>query len=94
MNQEENILQFTLLYSESEYAVRTYRQRYYSLMSLISEHLAISGFGLCSGMGSCETCLVDISEKSSRIRLSVLSCEVQLNDDLENAVIGIVSQGK
>ena len=89
MNPEENILKFTLVHRGTEYPVRTCNRQYYSLMSLISDCLAIPGFGLCSGMGSCGTCLVDISENKSSVKRLALSCDVQVNNELENVMITI-----
>ncbi len=78
---EKNTILFTLLYRDEEYRIQTRDGQYHSLMSLISEQLPISGFGLCSGMGSCGTCLVVIDG------MPTLSCAVQVNDDLANTCI-------
>ncbi len=56
-------------------------------MTLISDYLAIPGFGLCSGMGSCGTCMVEIIENFSNRKRYGLSCEIQVSDDLANTKI-------
>lgn len=89
MNNEKNTILFTLVYKDQEYPMQTNANQYYSLMALISGHLAIPGFGLCSGMGSCGTCLVDICDRHSAVGRSTLSCDVQVNDQLANTVISI-----
>lgn len=89
MNEEAHKLFFTLIYKGEEYRVQTFSHQYYSLMTLISDYLAISGFCICSGMGSCGTCLVDISMNNSSSVKTSLACEVQLNDDLSNVTITI-----
>lgn len=61
--------------------------QYHSLMSLIVDYLAIPGFGLCCGMGSCGTCLVQITSAGSNIKSSVLACGVLVNDELANKTV-------
>jgi aerobic-type carbon monoxide dehydrogenase small subunit (CoxS/CutS family) len=80
---EKNTILFTLIYKGEEYQVQTRERQYFSLMTLISDYLTIPGFGLCSGMGSCGTCLVDIDGTST------LACEIPVNDDLANTRIKI-----
>jgi len=80
---EKNTILFTLVYQSEYFQVQTHPGQYYSLMSLISDYLTISGFGLCSGMCSCGTCLVSIDGEST------LSCAVDISDDLANTVIVI-----
>jgi hypothetical protein len=89
MNPEENNLKFTLLFKEMEFLVRTRRHEYFSLMSLISDRLSLPDFGICSGMGSCGTCIVEISPKNTDLKRSFLSCEVQVDEALENVAITI-----
>ena len=93
MDSEKNNILFTLVYQEEEYPVQTSRNQYHSLMTLISDRLAIPGFGLCSGMGGCGTCMVTISEKYSQIKRTTLSCDVQVNDELANTIITIPEMG-
>ena len=50
-------------------------------MTLISDQLQVSGFGLCSCMGSCGTCLVAIDG------MHTLACAAQVNDDIANTQI-------
>ena len=82
-------IQLTLHHLDETYRVQTSRGRYHSLMSLIADHLAIPGFGLCCGMGSCGTCLVKITSKHSFISSNVLACSILVNDDLSNTAIFI-----
>ena len=76
-----NTILFTLVYRNEEVPVQTTRNRYYSLMGLISDYLKISGFGLCSGMGSCGTCLVTIDG------VRELACAISIDDELANTRI-------
>jgi len=86
---EKNTILFTLIYSDEEYQVQTYRDQYYSLMALISDHLGLLDFGLCSGMGSCGTCLVAIRDKFSNIPRTTLSCDVRIDEELSNTIVTI-----
>ncbi|WP_439555568.1 2Fe-2S iron-sulfur cluster-binding protein [Dyadobacter sp.] len=74
---------FTLIYGNEEYQVQTGEKQHFSLMTLISYYLSISGFGLCCGMGSCGTCMVLIDGRFT------LACQVPINDWLANAEIKI-----
>ena len=89
MTSEENTIMLTLLFEGKEHQIQTNRNQYHTLMTLIADHLSILSFGLCSGMGSCGTCLVKISEKYSPIERIALSCEVQISDELANTKITI-----
>ena len=82
---------FTLVYNGEDTRVETTRDQYHTLMSLISDRLAIEGFGICCGMGSCGTCMVTIQEKKNIFIANTLSCDVQITDDLANTTI-IVSR--
>lgn len=86
---EKKIILFTLVYKNEQFAVQAARNEYRSLRSLISDRLSISGFGLCSGMGSCGTCMVNICSGNSRQGVSTLSCNVAVNDILANTEITI-----
>jgi aerobic-type carbon monoxide dehydrogenase small subunit (CoxS/CutS family) len=88
VSQDRNI-SLTLLYQGQAYSVRTFHNEYYSLMTLISAHLGIVGFGLCSGMGSCGTCLVEVGTKYSAATQLVLACDIRVNDELSNTQITI-----
>ncbi len=92
MKPEEDNIIFTLVYLEKEYRVYTHRNKYHSLMVLIADYLSLPGFGLCSGMGSCGTCMVEIREKNSSFVRHRLSCEVQVNDELANTTIFIAAE--
>lgn len=92
MEKEKNTILFTLDYKDQCYFVQTSRNQYHSLMPLISDYLALTGFGLCCGMGSCGTCLVEISAPDSSKKICTLACSVQVNDELANTIIKIASQ--
>ncbi|WP_183558891.1 2Fe-2S iron-sulfur cluster-binding protein [Mucilaginibacter sp. SP1R1] len=85
----KNTILLTLYYRNESYQVQTNTKQYHSLMTLILDHLAIPGFGLCCGMGSCGTCLVQISNAHSSFKQTVLACGIQINDELANAHIFI-----
>ena len=87
MNDEKHTILFTLVFQGTEFPVLTCLNQYYSLMTLISDRLALPGFGLCSGMGSCGTCMVEIRESYSNRKRHALSCGMQVNDDLANTTI-------
>jgi aerobic-type carbon monoxide dehydrogenase small subunit (CoxS/CutS family) len=89
MTTEKNTIILTLIHEGKEYQVQTSKDQYHTLMVLISDHLSLLDFGLCCGMGSCGTCMVEISEKQSVAKQFVLSCEVQISDELANARITI-----
>jgi len=88
---ERNIF-LTIICKDENYPIQTYLNEYGSLMTLISDHLAIPGFGLCYGMGSCGTCLVAIGNKYASASRSVLACDMQINDELSNTQITISDQ--
>ncbi|WP_419701615.1 2Fe-2S iron-sulfur cluster-binding protein [Mucilaginibacter sp. NFX135] len=85
----ENTIRFKVAYQGHITEVQTYPNQYYSLMTLISDQLAIPGFGLCCGMGSCGTCLVQISNGYHHGVKNVLACAVSVNDELANALVTI-----
>ncbi|GAB3994408.1 hypothetical protein GCM10028807_32150 [Spirosoma daeguense] len=76
-----NTILFTLVYQQQEVHVQTYPNQYHSLMSLISDYLAIPGFGICCGMGSCGTCVVEIDD------IRHLSCDLPISDELANTQV-------
>jgi ferredoxin len=90
MNLKERAIIFTIICSGIEYHVHTYENEYYSLMNLISDYAGIAGFGLCSGMGSCGTCFVEICEKINDSKKNVLSCGIKIDDELCNVEITIL----
>ena len=67
--------------------MQTNHNAYPSLMSLVCDYLGPAGFGLCCGMGSCGTCVVQINHPGSQVNRSVLACDVAINDELANANI-------
>lgn len=87
MSAEKNTIILTLVYQDKEYMIHARRDQYHTLMTLIVDHLTIIDFGLCCGMGSCGTCMVEIIEKYSPINQVALSCDVQINDALANTTI-------
>ena len=86
---QENTLQLTLIYLGEKHQVMVNTSAYYSLMTLISHHLAIPGFGLCSGMGSCGTCLVQLVDPISCVKRQVLACGTKVDHQLSNTSIVI-----
>ncbi|GAB3255612.1 hypothetical protein GCM10027347_16860 [Larkinella harenae] len=84
MTSPTETIHFTLIYQQRDVPVQTHRHHYPSLMSLISDVLFIPGFGLCSGMGSCGTCVVKIDG------FRRLSCEVPITDHLANARVELI----
>ena len=92
MPANERDISLTIIYKGESYLIQTYLNEYGSLMTLISAHLAIPGFGLCCGMGSCGTCLVTIGNKYASASRSVMACDMQINDELSNTQITISNQ--
>jgi ferredoxin len=56
-------------------------------MTLISHYIGVPGFGLCSGMGSCGTCMIEISEKDHKVKRSTIACDIRVNEDLANKIV-------
>ena len=88
----ENIILFKVAYQGRITEIQTYPNQYYSLMTLISDQLAIPGFGLCCGMGSCGTCLVQISNGYHHEVRNMLACAISITDELAGAVITVPQQ--
>lgn len=86
---EMNPITFTISYQGQELPVRTYQNQYFSLMALILDKVEVQGFGMCSGMGSCGTCMLTICHNRSTYEKTTLSCQVGVNDDLANVKIVI-----
>lgn len=78
---------FTLQQGANTYRIETYTNAYSSLMTLIVDKLSPMGFGMCCGMGSCGTCLVQITYAGSKAKVPVLACDMSVNDELANAII-------
>lgn len=87
MGAQKNTIILNITHKGETHQVQTYPGEHHSLMTLISDNLAIPGFGLCCGMGSCGTCLVHIADKFSAIKRPVLACGIQINDELANTTI-------
>lgn len=85
----KKMIQLTLVYLGENYRVQIEPGQFHSLMTLISDHLAIPGFGLCCGMGSCGTCLVEIAESQASLKRPVLACGMPVNDELSNTFVFI-----
>lgn len=83
----KNTIFFTIEYKGQIYPVSTFRNQYYSLMTLIADHLSPTDFGICSGMGSCGTCMITIKRKHSSLEQQALACEVLVNDELSGYII-------
>ncbi|MBC7537162.1 MAG: 2Fe-2S iron-sulfur cluster binding domain-containing protein [Ferruginibacter sp.] len=82
----------TFIYKGDSYIIHTYANEYSNLMTLISDRLAIPGFGLCCGMGSCGTCIVEIGSQYTSITKPVLSCDIRVNNELSNKHVTIADQ--
>jgi succinate dehydrogenase/fumarate reductase-like Fe-S protein len=89
MPADKNNILLTLIYKGEYHPISTYTNEYSSLMTLISNRMAIPGFGLCCGMGSCGTCMVTIGNKYTSISRPVLACETRVDDELANTQITI-----
>jgi aerobic-type carbon monoxide dehydrogenase small subunit (CoxS/CutS family) len=87
MNPVQKTILFSLRYAGRVYPIQVMPNQYYSLMTLIADQLAIPGFGLCCGMGSCATCLVQITDPYNKQSNIVLSCDIRVNDSLANVEI-------
>ena len=84
---EKKTIMFTLVYKKDHYPVQVSGNEYHSLMSLISDYLGILGFGLCSGMGSCGTCMITICCGRGAEGNNTLSCDIAVNDALASTEI-------
>ncbi|SDI13554.1 hypothetical protein ACRQ5D_09560 [Mucilaginibacter sp. P25] len=84
---ESNKIPLTLNYLGESHRLQIVHGQYHSLMSLIADYLAIPGFGLCCGMGSCGTCVVQIASPYSQVKRNVMACGILVNDELANMVI-------
>jgi hypothetical protein len=89
---DKNIIIFTISHEGREYQMQTNGDQYESLMSLISDHLPVSGFGICYGGGCCGTCGVEIREDCSGERKFTLSCEIKIDDELANKRIVVLRE--
>lgn len=80
---DKHQITFSLIFKGQQYPVKVMKSQYFSVMTLIADTLPITGFGLCSGMGSCGTCLVQLNGKD------ILSCELAVNESLADASIRV-----
>ncbi len=87
MPEQKNTIIITLCYQNESFEIATYANEYYSLMTLISDKLGVPGLGLCCGMGSCGTCMVQIYDKYNPAKRNVLACDIQINDDIANKCV-------
>jgi hypothetical protein len=90
MHLEKNTIIFTLYYEGKTYQIQTREKQYGSLMCLLSENFNLKCFGVCYGGGCCGTCGVVISENAIGSGRFILSCEVQIDDEIANKVIRIL----
>jgi hypothetical protein len=88
MENENNDIRFTVIFRGKYLPVYTCSNEYDSLLSLISDLVSVSGFGVCYGGGSCGTCGVRISEQFADSKI-VLSCETQISHELEQKIIRV-----
>ncbi|MET1057282.1 MAG: 2Fe-2S iron-sulfur cluster-binding protein [Pedobacter sp.] len=58
----------TVNYEGKQFVFHTFPYEYRSLMHLLADKLFIEGFGECSGMGKCGTCIIGVV--SSKFRLT------------------------
>lgn len=89
MDSMQKTILFSLHYAGVVYPIQARPNQYYSLMTLIADQLAIPGFGLCCGMGSCGTCIVQIVDPYSKQKHTVLACDVRVDDNLANLEVVI-----
>jgi aerobic-type carbon monoxide dehydrogenase small subunit (CoxS/CutS family) len=83
---ETKTINLTLVVGNEEFPIQTSRSQYHSLMTLLSDRFNLADFGLCSGMGSCGTCNVEVDGEM------VLACEMAVNDSLANTRIVVDKQ--
>lgn len=87
MHPMQKTILFSIRYAGLVHPIQAMPNQYYSLMTLISDQLAVPGFGLCCGMGSCGTCLVQIVDPHSKQKTSVLACDRRVDDGLANVEV-------
>jgi len=92
MNSNEEIFSLTVICQDESQILSFKNNELPSLMALLSDRLGIPGFGICSGMGSCGTCTVRLRYGATSAGMFVQSCDVRLNDGLNNATIIIPQQ--
>ncbi|MEP6748486.1 MAG: hypothetical protein ABJB86_12215 [Bacteroidota bacterium] len=83
----KNTICFTLIVDNTAFRIQIFLHQYHSLMTLISEYTGKPGFGICSGMGSCGTCRVDICGTFTLNSKSVLSCDTMIEDELSGITV-------
>lgn len=87
----KHYIEFTLLYNNETYRVKTYEGEYDDLRELINDHIQPPNFGRCDGMGRCATCMVTQQSRNLSNKAEVsLSCQLSINDGLANAEIQIL----
>jgi 2Fe-2S ferredoxin len=87
----KHYIEFTLLYNNETYRVKTFEGEYDDLRELINHHIQPPNFGRCDGMGRCATCMVAQQSRnlSNKAEIS-LSCQLSINDRLANTEIRIL----
>ncbi len=79
---ERDTIIFTLSHEGRNCVIQTPKNKYESLMCLISDYIMLTRFGICYGGGSCNTCGVLLKEKGSPGKKFILSCEVKIDENL------------
>lgn len=64
MTSQDNTIIFALVNLKKSIGYIFIRTEYHILMVLIADCLLLPGFGLCSSMGICGTCMVEIKENT------------------------------
>jgi len=94
MLNSETYIEINLVWNGMPTRVRVRPSEFHSLMGLISSKLAIPGFGICNGMGSCGTCYVRIDDEQGRGEMRLLSCAVPVNELLHRKLLSIEGKGR
>ena len=100
-------ISFKVLYAEILHTISTHSKEYVSLMTLLKDRIYPQDFGECGGVGRCGTCLVRIQsdkipsligkEANTLDRMGIndpsvrLSCQIQVDGNLDDIVITILS---
>ncbi|OQP59775.1 hypothetical protein A4R26_20480 [Niastella populi] len=80
------MINFTIHFKGKVYRFCETADQYESLLSLICDHFYVKCFGVCYGGGCCGTCGVFVVDTNGNIKLE-LSCEIRINELLNNKII-------
>jgi ferredoxin, 2Fe-2S len=85
-------IDFTIVYAQREYKIRTHWGAYRDLRKLIIDKLNIELFGECGGVGRCGTCILTLMNRfnSTMNRKDLayqLSCQTPVTDELTDSII-------